>query len=69
MSSKLTDSGQSPSGDFSLEKKKAGEAMNTRKPTDDAARDAEDACPVVQKSRDDNTLRERLERHRLGRFL
>jgi hypothetical protein len=63
--SKATESSLSPSGSLgSAEERKATEAMNARKPTADAARDAEDAVPVVWKSRDDNTLGESLERHR-----
>ncbi|KAH6667119.1 hypothetical protein B0J14DRAFT_676771 [Halenospora varia] len=58
--SKATESGPSPSGSLGpAEERKATEAMNAGKPTADAARDAEDAAPVVWKSRDDNTIGER----------
>jgi hypothetical protein len=63
--SKATESSLSPSGSLGpAEERKATEAMNARKPTADAAQDAEDAAPVVWKSRDDNTLGESPKRHR-----
>lgn len=45
-------------------KKEAAEAMKARKPTADAARNAEDAASVVWNSRNNYTPGESLKRHR-----